>query len=158
MSVPDVLLREIVFAAIEQKKRTEQYTVNDFEVEETYLPHQKLTEIPAAGKVWVIGLSGDDTLLTRGDSFTREIPIQIGLQKLLQGDPRELTRQIDRYRELEDQLRDTCRLCTKEHEHFDWRRNEALKDENGTPFSFMGLRDQNTLEAYFTAFYQVVLT
>ncbi|MGD9647085.1 MAG: hypothetical protein AB7U73_15345 [Pirellulales bacterium] len=157
MSVPDVQLRQLVYAAIVTRKRTDGFIVNDFEVEETYLPHTRLTDLPDAGKVWVIGLAGDDARVARSDAFERDIPIQIGLQKHLHGKVGELTKEIDRYRELEDQLRDVCRTCVHDHKHFAWTRNEALKDENGMPFNFMGMREQNTLEAYFTAFYKVVL-
>jgi hypothetical protein len=158
VSVPDVILRQIIFDAIDEKRRLNQFLINDFEIEQTYFPWQRLEDVPEAGKVWVISLAADDKLLTRADTFERDIPIQIGLQHKLKGaKPGDMTLEIDRYRELEDQLRDACRLATKDHSHFDWRRTEALKDESGMPYSFTGMRQNSTFEAYFVAYYHVVL-
>jgi hypothetical protein len=158
VSTPDIILRNLIYEAILEKKRTDQYVVNDFEAEQTYYPWQKLEDIPEHGKVWVLSLASDDRLLTRNNSFVRDIPVQIGLQHLLRGaSPGELTSEIDRYRELEEQLRDTLRMATVGNNHFDWTRTEALKDENSMPFSFLGMRQQNTFEAYFTSYYKVIL-
>src|SRR5690606_7929011 len=155
---PGKILRGIVFDAIEKRKSDGGFVVNDFDLEQTHLPHQQLEDIPDAGKVWVIRLAADDSILTRSQSFQREIPIQIGLQKVLCESPREATEEIDRYEELEDELRDCVQLSVKDHKHFAWTRTQALKDENGTPFNFVGLRQANTFEAFFTAYFKVVLT
>lgn len=156
-TLTDIALRRLLHDAILDRKRTGQYIQSDFELEQTYYPWQKLSDIPQAGKVWVISLAADDTIQTRGYAFKREYPVQIGLQKVLDGDPRKLTQEIDTYRQLEEQLRDTLREAVKEHRQFGWMRTEALKDENGTPFHFTGLREQNTFEAFFTAYYTAVL-
>jgi len=62
--------------------------------------------------------------------------------------------------ELEEQLRDVCRKeVDPDQETFSWLRTEALKDrdDNVTPYSFVGLREAGMFEAYFTAYYTTLL-
>lgn len=155
MAKPDRQLRQLVHDAILDRKRRGEFVVNDFELEVTRRPLTLLADAPEAGKVWIVGLAAGDQIVGRNKSFTREIPVQIAVQLLLPDAPEKCEALCDRYEDLEDELRDTARTLT--HQHFSWIRNEPLRDENGTPFSFIGLRQHNTFEAFFTAFYKVGL-
>lgn len=145
--------RKAVHDRIKSFRDAGKYAINGFEIEETYFPFQKLTDVPPAGKVWVIGLASDDVPFSRANSYTKEIPIQVGLQKLI-SDPRK-TAEIDSYITLEQQLRET--VFGMDDQRFTLLRIESLKDQNDTPFAFMGLREQHTFEAYFTAFFSTQL-
>lgn len=155
MSKPDRQLRQLVHDAILDRKRRAGYVVNDFELAMTRRPVTDVGKAPAGGKVWIVGLAASDQVLSRDRAFTREIPVQIALQLLLPDGVKDSEALLDRYEDLEEELRDTAR--TLEHEHFAWLRTEPLRDENGTPFSFVGLREYNTFEAFFTATYKVGL-
>ncbi len=156
---PNRVLRQIICAAIAARQAASEFVVNDFVLSEgTYLPSQSIENAPPAGSVWVIGLAADDFCVTRSHAFYREMPIQIALQKVItEGDPAKETALLDLYEDLVDQLRDTLRLATRDHEHFAWQRTEPLRDENGLPFAYSGLRESHTFEAFFTGFYKVGL-
>jgi hypothetical protein len=156
MAKPDRIIRQLVYDAILARKRAGGFTINDFELEITRQPLTSIDKAPPGGKVWIVGLAAADHVITRSKAFTRDVPVQIALQKLITaGSPAENEAELDRYEDLEDELRDTARLV--EHERFAWLRNEPLRDENGTPFSYAGLRQHSTFEAYFTAYYKVGL-
>jgi hypothetical protein len=155
MPKPDRQLRQLVHDAIADRKRQGGYVVNDFELALTRRPATALGKAPPAGKVWVVGLAASDQVVTRSLAFTREIPVQVAVQLVLPDAPEDSEPLLDRYEDLEEELRDTAR--TLAHEHFSWLRTEPLRDENGVPFSFVGLREYNTFEAFFTAYYKVGL-
>lgn len=149
-------VRDAVYNAILQAKTNGDYIYNGFDLEWTYVPVNTL-EALATGKVWVVGLPGDDgpnkTRVNHGVSS--EIAIQIAFQ--IQCD-REDKVSIDAYVRLFEQLRDTCRLIRNDEENWQWVRNEAMRDQNGTPYSYMALRENATFEGYVTAYYQATLT
>lgn len=155
---PTRILRGVVHDAIEQRRDADNYSDNEFELEETHFPWQMLEALEGKTKVWLLGLAADDAILTRSHSFEREIPIQLAVQHLVDGHPTEQTAKIDALEDLVDELRDTVVLAVKDDDRFAWLRTEALKDKNGTPYNFAGLREQNTFEAIFTAYYQTYLT
>lgn len=160
MSADLVTIRDELFNRIEGKRLAAGFIINDFSTEKTWSPRERLEDLQAdhpGGKVYLIGLAADDTEnRSRSNLTTREIPIMVGYQRA-NVDPTD-TPLIDRLVELEEQLRDVCRNDVAEDLLFSWMRNESLKDENGTAMSFVGLREGHMFEAYFTAFYNRVLT
>lgn len=149
-------LRNRVVTAIETARLAGSYPVNDFEVKGEWLPQKNLEDFAPGGQVWVVGMNYDDSsALTRQNLSQAEYPIAVGIQSKI--DPTDDNR-IALLHELEEEIRDTCRksVTTDDEEVFAWLRNEALKDENGTPFAFVGMR-QGIFEAYFTAYYQAFL-
>lgn len=147
-----ITLRDLVATRIAALKESEEFSNNDFELSATWFPFKKLEELPARGQVYVLGLAKDDERISRGNAYTSEIPVHLGLQKLL-SDPRD-TAAIDAMVELENELREAVR--TLDDDRFAWIRTEALKDQNEIPFSYVGLREANVFEAYFTAFFKSV--
>jgi len=155
---PDRALRQLVHDTILARKQAGGFVVNDFKLGMTHRPIVSLPDVPDAGQVWIIALAADDFKTDRADGFTREFPVQVALQKVLkQGSAADQDKLIDLYEDLEDELRDACRAAVADHGHLTWLRNEALKDENGTTFNYVGLREASTFEAFFTAFYKAGL-
>lgn len=130
------------------------FVLSDFETERTWFPYQHLEDFPCDGKVWVIGMGSDDeTTQSRTNTAKRVFPVQVALQ--IKVDPQDLEK-IDQLVELHDQLREVCRLEV-DLDSYSWMMNESLKDDNGTPFSFMGLREGSFFEAFFTSQFLTVL-
>jgi hypothetical protein len=85
----------------------------------------------------------------------RDIPVMIALQKAV--DPTD-TDTIDDLIDLLEELRYTTRIDVPViATDYTWLRNEVLKDETEMPYSFLGMREKSTFEAYFTAYYRVIL-
>jgi len=145
-----ITLRDLVTARIEQLKATSQFTVNNFALSATWFPYKKLEELPKHGQVYVLGLAADDERFSRGNAYTSELPVQIALQKLI-ARPDD-TAEVDALIVLVDQLREAVRSV--EDDRFAWIRTEALKDQNQIPYSYVGLREANVFEAYFTAIFK----
>lgn len=152
---PDRVLRQLVHDEILERKRTGRFVVNDFKLDMTHAPVIGIEDLHPAGQVWIIALAADDRSPARDPSkFVRDFPVQIALQKRLDdGQPGDPDKTIDLYEDLEDELRDACRNAVRNHSELAFVRIEPLKDENGTPFNYVGLREANTFEAFFTAFY-----
>lgn len=152
MSVPLIDHRTAVFNAITTAKAANQYTYNNFDLDWTYVPISTLEELSPNGKVWVVGLDSDEAPpSTRGAKASKkEVPIQLAIQRSV-GLTDKTT--INTMITLVDQLRETVRLI--DPGIYQWLRTEAMKDEEGTPFSFMGLRE-GIFEAYFTAYFLVI--
>lgn len=161
MATPQVTLRGIVCGAIEARKSADEYAINGFGLEETYLPDGELPKIPPQGQVWVECLSGLDSRLTRSATFERDIPIRVSLQlHLRDGAPSELTKQIDKVDQFVEELRDTARLATENDDRFTWLRTEGMRDRanpDGQMFNFAIIRESNMLLAQFTATYKTTL-
>lgn len=123
----------------------------------SWMPYTHLEDFPVGGQVWVIGLGSDDeNTQSRGNVCRRILPVQVALQVQI-SDPKD-NALIDPWIELHDQLREVCRLeVDPGQDRFSWQTNEALKDSNETPFSFVGLREGAFFEAYFTANYIQVI-
>ena len=133
------------------------FILSSFESSRTWFPYTHLEDFPTGGKVWVVGLGSDDERSeSRTNTSKRMFPVQVSLQVQIT-DPKNATL-IDPWVELHDQLREVCRLeVDPNQENFSWMNNEAMKDDNGTPFSFMGLREGAFFEAFFTTHYQSIL-
>ena len=158
MTAKLVDIRDEVFTRILLKKTLSGFVFNDFDIEKTWFPYRRLEDFikdHPSGIVYIIGLAADDTEnLSRGNMARREVPVQIGYQRA-NVDPQD-TALIDTLIELEEQLRDVCRIEV-DPEFFSWMRTESLKDENGVPYSFLALREANTFESFFMATYNLVL-
>jgi len=152
MAALGVQIREEVLAAIVSRKQATGFILNDFDAESDWLPASEKVDIPDGGKVWVVTLGADDLgPITRTNISSKEIPIQVAYQRAVDPTDKSL---LDKLQELVEQLGDTCR---KLDTNFKWLRNEYLKDEGGTPFSYGGLREGNYFEAFFSAFYQTTI-
>lgn len=159
-----VTIRDRVFEKINDKKIGGQFAFNNFELIKTYFPWQTLQELGATpnGRVYIIGLAFDtDRPKTRTTAGSvNEIPIQVAFQKLIK-DPQDVE-EIDKVVDFVEELQTACRLAVvtedDEDSPYQWLRNESLKDENETAFAYMAMREANIFEAYFSAFYNNILT
>lgn len=152
-----VTLRTALATEITARKTALSYVVNTFEVEETWMPLARLEELAADhpdGKVYLVGMASDDLRAeTRTNVCRREYAVMIGIQKA--GIAPTDKASIDQLVELDEELRETCRQVAVTG--YSWIRNEALKDDAGTPYSYVMLREALTFESYFTAFWNVAL-
>ena len=164
-----VPIRDRVLQAIKGHKLAAGFPFNEFDLDKTYYPYSKLEKLAAKpqGQVWVIGLAFDtDQPKTRTTAGSRnEIPVQVAFQKVVEN-PQDVD-ELDNLIDFVEELQEVCRLLVVDEESVDaqgeaipyqWLRNEALKDENETPYAYMGLREANVFEAYFSAFYLHLLT
>ena len=155
----DVQLRNAIESSINTAKAALQFVdgeaaFNQFSVEATYMPYQALTDFPEFGKLWLMNLAGDDrTNPARSSSITiRTIPIQVALHWKF--DPTD-TATGDKLVLLAEQLRNLLRKL--DPNTWQWLEAEALKDPNGTVYSYTGLREAGFFETYFTARYLEVV-
>ena len=160
MTAAIVTVRDEVFDRIEARKVAATFVINDFDTEKTWYPRERLEDLTTdhpSGKVYVIGMAADDgENKSRTNLSLRESPVMVGYQRA--GVDPEDTALLDKLLELEEQLREVCRKdIFPDADNFSWLRIESLKDENGTPYAYMGLREANLFEAYFTTFYNLVL-
>jgi len=163
MSGSLVTLRNRVFDTLENKRVAGDFIFNNFEVIKTYLPFVSLEDLAENnGRLYIIGLAFDyDAPATRTTAGTRnEIPIQVAFQKVVT-DPQNIE-EMDKLVDLVEGFYEACRKDVVDEDDdkvpYQWLRNEALKDENETPFAYMGLRKDNVFEAYFSAVYLHLLT
>lgn len=132
------------------------FVLSDFKVERSWLPHQELPEMPVKGQVWLCHLAEDDIPTgSRANTTRKEIPVQVAFQRVV--DPHDVDT-MDQLAEFVEQLREVCRLeVDSTANDFSWNRNEALKDDNETPYSYTGLREGGFFEAYFTTYFNYIL-
>jgi hypothetical protein len=154
-----VLLRKAIRQAIEEEALGGGYCVSGFLIGESYRPFTDLENAPANGKVWLLGMASDQDVITRPPVNCAEeiIPITVGYQKLLAGNPTDdaVTQVIDGLVLFYEQLQSTCRNLNLQFHA--WQRNESLKDPSGVPYSFTGLRNANVFESYFVALYKLTI-
>lgn len=151
-------LRDLVYLTLGVKKAADEFTFNNFGIEKTHIPYELLWTLPndfPGGKVYVVaGVPGDLEVINRQNATAaREWSVMVGYQK---GNvPREDNTVLDTLDNLVSELETMCRLEIDSNSEFSFTRLEYLKDENGVPFDFYGLREQSLYEAYFTAFYKL---
>lgn len=156
MTASLVTIRDEIETAINADKAS--YVITDFTVIATWLPRESLESLAAiAGKIYIIGMGSTETSRSRTGTALTEYPVQVGIQKVLTGNTDSDANKtlIDQLVELQEQVRVTCRKLGPAG--FSWNRSEPLEDDSGLPFSFMLMHENNTFEAYFTAFYAAVL-
>jgi len=147
-------VRGELYTRINLKRSLAGYVFNNFTSEETYLPYQRLETFDAdhpGGHVYVIGLAYDQgPTQSRTNLVNEEVPVMVGYQRRIDdlSDVALLDQLVQFMEELYETARDDFAL-----DGYSWNRNESLKDENGTPYAFVGLRDAGLFEAYFTAYF-----
>lgn len=127
------------------------YVVTSFELVQTYLPRVTLQELGQSARVSVVGLGADEDRLSRSRRYQLDQPVQVGMQVKIDPEDNDA---IDEYVTFFEQLRRTARLL--DVDNYRWLRTEALRDQNRTPYDFVRLREQHTLEAVFTAYYRFI--
>lgn len=156
MTASNILIRDEVYLRINLKKTLAGFVLNDWDIEKTWIPFERLETMNEDGKVYVIGLAANDVdALSRTNMGLREYRVQVGLQ-VPKVDNQDDSR-IDQLVELVEQLETVCRKEVA-LDGFSFVRLEYMKDENDVPFSFMGMREADMFEAYFTATYNTILT
>ena len=141
------------------------YTFNDFTIEETWLPredYRALTADHPGGKLYLTckAVNEGDNKARGTPVTTREVEIMLAYQR--GGVDAGNLIEVDDYLFFIDQLYSTCQHLQSPTAigavPFQWRRNEALVDENGIAFDFVSLQTKNLLEVYFSAVYLVTIT
>lgn len=128
------------------------------DVQGSWNPRSSVEQLKADARIWVIGLAYDDAEnLDRNNLTTRTIPIQIAIQAALPQDGDRLDSEISKWVQLDEIVRDLIRHRDTPPDAYTWLRTESLKDPNGTPFAFSGLRQGSFYESYFTAYFKVVV-
>jgi len=143
-----------VYTAINLRKTLTEFVNNAFTLERTAIPHKDLEDLVnnhGDGIVYVVpGTPGDVGNIGRKPSGgLREFSVQVGFQ-VAPVEPQDWTAVVQHLQFIA-QLEAAAMF---DPDGFEWLRLEYLKDENDVPFTFMGLRNANIFEAYFTAFYQ----
>jgi hypothetical protein len=153
-------LRDLIYAKLLLKQLATEFVINDFEIERTYLPYSELSRARVdnpSGKVYLVtGVPGDIVNTSRKNrGIARDISIILGYQicdvKVTDYGT------LDDYVFLVEQLDEMCREEIDPSTVYSFSRLEYLKDENGVPYSFLGLRDNKTFESYFTATFNFTL-
>lgn len=131
------------------------YVVPTATAERAWAPHTSRVIIEAAPpNLWVLPMNNDTFPSQTRTSLSRtEIPIQTGLQSTFES--HQVLAEIDLLVELEEQMSDTIRKL--DLDGYSWIRSEALRDENGLPFDFTKIRDENTYECYKVHYFNYVL-
>ena len=161
-----IFIRKHLAAKIESERILgDVYAFNDFTVEETWLPredYKALTAEHSGGKIYLTckAISEGDNKSRGTPVTTREIEIMLAYQRGgVDGGNLAL---VDEYLFFVDQLYSTCQHLESPTAPgavpFQWRRNEALVDENEIAFDFVSLQTNNLLEVYFSAVYLVTIT
>ena len=144
-------IRRAIYDEVAARKAAQQFVDNTFDLAETWMPFQQLKDIPAGGKVWIIGLAGgDQNRESRGSLYTELFAVGVGYQVKVT-DPTSVA-ELDPHVEFMEQLKKACREI--DPTYYTWTHTEALKDENDVPYAFVGLRQATVFESYFTAYYQ----
>ncbi len=163
MSAILVQLRTAIKSAIDAAKAANAYVdgsaaFNSFAVGESWLPLSQLEDFPTTGKVWLIGKASDigPNLGRQNRPTQMSVPIQLAIHWKVNPADSGFNTLVDNLVLLDEQLRDTLR--TFNPNLWQWQRSEGMKDENGTPFNFTGLREGGFFESYSHNFYLVTVT
>lgn len=155
-----ISMRDAVHARLLLDQLATLFVFNDFDVEKTFVPYEKVAAMAAdhpSGKIYVISSQfGDYINASRANrAIVQELPVQLGYQRADVDYDDETT--VEQLVELVEQLQDMCRLRV-DLDGYSFARMEMLKDENDVPFSFIMMREARTFEAYFTAVYNTTLS
>jgi len=146
-------IRDEIYLRINVKKAALGYTNNSFNISKSWSPQETLEGLKltyTSGKIYVIGMSSDDdNSISRGNFNRKEVIVQVAFQTYLEDDQDVPT--IDSHCAFIGQLKTTCREEIA-IPYYRFLRTEQLRDENGIPLSFVGLR-KGIFEAYFLAIY-----
>jgi hypothetical protein len=157
------ILRDTVWTRIGIKKVAAQFTyANDFTHVRTWRPWETLESLKANhphGKCYVItGTPGTKVNESRANSCLAEFNVMVGFQHIVANidDMAELDQYVHHVEELDQMCRKEIDVSSLDP-LFSWVRTDYIRDPDGIPYNFVGLRDAHTFEAYFTAFYSTVL-
>jgi hypothetical protein len=152
-------IRNAVKTKFQATKDAAGFTINDFDLAESYLPEISLKTL-SKPRLSVVGLGFDDIRLVREPQGELILSVQCALQSKLDGakiksnDLTEGDNLVEFLWELYQDCRDDSLVTGK---HYSWMQTLALKNEDtGLPYSFANIRETHTFEAYFTAFYKYV--
>ena len=167
MSSQLVRCRNMIVDAITAYQQSPGFPYNGFSVAASCIPFQRIEDPNTQlGKVWVIGSHVDEKdRKTRHDPsgntpplVMREICCQVAYQQS-NISPDDLPT-VDSLLWTQELIRDVVknynyiRPATPSFNPL-WVRNETLKDDNGQPFHYMMLREANTFETYFSAYFVI---
>jgi len=145
-------LRDAVKAQIDIDEST--YTISDLDIEAVHIADHELTDIVTKPRVSVVGLAWDELKLSRNNTKSYDIPIQITVKRSLTDmvDP-----DIDNLVKLtEEILNSVNKKFTADGKDYIWLRNEAYRDEFGYPFNYLALRAHNFFEMLYVCFFKHV--
>lgn len=157
-----IALRELVYTRIGIKKAALQFTyANDFEVVQTWRPWDTIERINTLihGKVYVIGgTPGDKINESRSNMALGEFNVMVGFQHAIVNvdDLAEIDAYVNFVKELDAMCQNEIDVASVSP-LFSWTRIAYLRDPDGIPLSFVGLRIENMFEAYFTASYTTIV-
>lgn len=155
-----VTIRDLIKSTVDARKvlmAPNNFIINDFTTETAWVPFKKVEDLPTAGHLTLVGMATDLSPKENRSNLCQWIlSVQLAYQVVCNATD---VAQIDKYVELMEQIRETCRkqVATAKNVEFSWMRDEVYKDENGTPYMFVTLRDNSVFECYVTIFYGTVL-
>lgn len=164
MAALTVELRNLIYTEILAQKAATNYVVNNFAVEKVWYPYQRLEELLGEypnGVLYLIAQASDDTPNQGREGchvLTKEIAVMFGFMKALDGF--QTTAQIaavDTLVQLVEEIQYTC-FKDVTGDHFSFIRNEYLKDDNGLPYSYTGMRETSTFESYFMTYFRTTIS
>lgn len=169
---PSTYLRTALATKIADQKTAEDYIYNNFNIEETWLPREKLVDLKKDnpnGKLWLVTSSFDDTpnnTRKKGGLCTRECSVMLGYQ--IAGINSQDLEAMDTIVQLIHEFYESCRKLNPDDyplldpedfssPYYQWTGTVAQKDEDGIPYTYTSLQAHNLFEAYFTATYLITI-
>lgn len=152
-----IILRKLLAELITDGKEAGQFLVNDFDIEESYMPYEELTKLNKdhpQGKLFLIALPSDQSNKSRGNLALQDAAVLVGFQKG-RISASDAVATIDRYVNLMGQIQNVCR--TFDPDNYSWSRTECIKDENNIPLSYVKLGQSSVFESYFVVFYNILI-
>lgn len=150
-------LIDLIQTDLESGRAANNFSNNEFKIDRTYFPVTKVKDIHADGQLWITPLGTDDTPASRRSTYEVDAPIQLAFQKRVE-DPHNF-QEVDLLVQLWEEIRDAVKesIKTDTQRRFSWMRTEALRDENGTIFQYVALREASTFEAFANVIVKAVV-
>lgn len=151
------IIRDAIKTKVETNRGLGSYTFADFDTEATYYPTERLEDLDLTVRPQVKFVAmGFDEKRNYRDPTKRliEVSTQIAiLQKVVQTDTSAINDLVSFVEEIIETCADDELVIG---ESFTWDRVEALKDQNGVPFSYDQLSQRGVFQAVFTSFYKTI--
>lgn len=145
-------LRDAIKAQIDTDEAT--YTISDLDIETAHIADHDLTDIVTKPRISVVGLAWDEVKLTRNNTKSYELPVQVVIkQSIVTLSDAQLNNLVTLTEEI---LNSINKKFTSGGRDYIWLRNEAYRDEFGTPFNYVALRQHNFFEMMYICFYKYV--
>lgn len=165
MSLITADIRDDLYTRILVKQAASSFVFNNFSVVRTWLPFHRLEKFYQQhpnGVLFLVGATSGDMIANSRPSspdgyvsVVRDYGVHLAFQKGMREDFTADYTIGDTLCTLVQQLEETCRQITPQL--WAWHRIEPLKDENGVPFDYYGIQDNNVFGAYFTSYYRLAL-